>query len=98
MFAAVDIGGSKTLVTTFGDDGIITEKKRFETPPDYSTFLENLKEVAASLKTSDFRAAGIAIPGSIDRHRGIGDWFGNLSWHNVPIQADAEHIFHCPAL
>jgi glucokinase len=96
MFAGVDIGGSKTLVATFNDDGIIAEKKRFHTPSDYSTFLEELKEVALSLQTTDFRAAGVAVPGKIDRHRGLGEYFGSLAWHNVPIQADVEHIFHCP--
>ena len=96
MFAGVDIGGSKTLVATFNDGGIIAEKKRFHTPSDYTIFLEELKEVAASLQTNDFRAAGVAVPGKIDRHRGIGEYFGSLAWHNVPIQKDVEHIFHCP--
>ena len=98
MFAGVDIGGSKTLVAAFDDDGAITEKKIFKTPTDYSTFLENLNEVASSLKTTDFKALGLAVPGKIDRHRGIGLDFGSLAWHNVPIQADVEHIFHCPVI
>ncbi len=98
MFVGVDIGGSKTLVATFSDDGVITEKKRFRTPSDYESFLDELTEITASLQTNDFRAGGVAVPGKVDRHRGYGLDFGNLDWHNVPIQADIEHIFHCPII
>jgi predicted NBD/HSP70 family sugar kinase len=96
MFAGVDIGGSKTLVAAFDDSGVIIEKNRFETPSDYSSFLKELKTVVSSLKTSDFRAGCVAVPGKVDRERGIGEYFGNETWHNVPIQADVEKIFNCP--
>jgi glucokinase len=96
MYTGVDIGGSKTLVGILDDDGVVTEKIRFQTPQDYESFLEELKKTVASLHTSDFKAGCIAVPGKLDRTRGIGEYFGNLPWHNVSIQADAERIFHCP--
>lgn len=96
MFAGVDIGGTKTLLATFDDEGVIVESQRFETPSDYSTFLEELKQVVSTLKTTDFRAVCVAVPGKIDRRRGIGEYFGNETWHDVPIQIDTEHIFNCP--
>jgi glucokinase len=98
MFAGVDIGGSKTLVAALNDNGVIAEKFRFKTPADYSLFLKELKQAVSTLKTTDFKAGCVAVPGKVDRKRGIGEYFGNLSWHNVPIQADAEKIFQCPIL
>ena len=38
------------------------------------------------------------MPGRIDRKHGIAVSFGNLSWENVPIQADLEQALHCPVL
>jgi glucokinase len=96
MYTGVDIGGSKTLVGVLNDDGVVTEKIRFQTPQNYEDFLKELKKTVASLHTSDFKAGCIAVPGKLDRARGIGEYFGNLPWHNVSIQADAERIFHCP--
>ncbi len=98
MFAGVDIGGSKTLVAALDDSGVIAEKAHFKTSKDYQSFLEELKNTVASFRTTDYRAGCIAVPGKVNRNRGIGEYFGNLPWHNVPIQADAEKIFHCPII
>ena len=96
MYAGVDIGGSKTLVGVLDDNGVAIEKIRFQTPAGYQLFLGELKKTVASLQTSDFKAGCVAVPGKINRERGVGEYFGNLPWHNVSIQADTEHIFHCP--
>ncbi|MGH7142301.1 MAG: ROK family protein [Candidatus Saccharimonadales bacterium] len=98
MYAGVDIGGTKTLVATLDDTGIVTEKMKFPTPSKYSDFLNQLQETVNSLKIKDFKAGCIAVPGKIDRKRGIGKDFGNLAWHDVSIQADAELIFRCPII
>lgn len=98
MYVGVDIGGTKTLVAALDDAGVIVERIRFPTPHDYSAFLAQLHAAAASLKTSDFRAGCVGAPGKIDRTRGVGLDFGNLPWHDVPIQAASEVIFHCPML
>lgn len=98
MYVGVDIGGSKTLVAAIDDQGVITTTERFATPTDYHRFLEALQQAAATLGPADFKAGCIAVPGNVDRAHGIGRYFGNLPWLDVPLQADAEKIFACPIL
>jgi len=98
MYIGVDIGGTKTLVAALDDHGVIVERIRFLTPPIYEEFVAELTKTAGSLRTQDFRAGCIAAPGKIDRKHGIAHDFGNLKWHDTPLQADAEHIFGCPML
>src|SRR6266478_3355417 len=98
MYVGVDVGGTKTLVATLDDNGVITEKSMFQTPPTYASFLSELAKSAKTLKVQDFRAGCVAAPGKIDRTHGIGEDFGNLPWHDVPIQTDTEIVFRCPML
>lgn len=99
MYAGIDIGGTKTLAARLGDNGVIEQMIRFETPKKYSDFLIELRAAVAELGEHDYRAAGVGFPAShIDRERGIGVDFGNLSWTNIHIQHDVEQILHCPVV
>jgi len=95
MYLGIDVGGTKTLVTSLTNEGVIKEEFRFPTPKDYQEFLAEVATNVAQLSTKDFRACGIGIPGIVD-NRGHGMNFGHLSWHDVPVQADIERIAHCP--
>ncbi len=90
MILAIDVGGTKTLVSTFSYDGVLEEEIRFETPKDYPAFLEKLKQSIDGLKAKKFIRCAIAMPGQIDHKHGIALAFGNLPWENVPIRADLE--------
>lgn len=97
MYVGVDIGGTKTLVAVLDEHGVIVERSKFPTSPDYNTFLEDLRESIASFKTRDLAAGAAGIPApSFDREHGIGINFSNLPWRNVHIQEDIENICHCP--
>lgn len=96
MYLAIDIGGTKTLVTCFDNSGALKEQLRFLTPPDYRLFIRQIAKTVADLSTKDFVATGVALPGLIDRDHGIGIAFGNLPWQNVSIVKDIERIVHCP--
>lgn len=98
MYAGVDVGGTKTLVATLNDEGVITEQVRFPTPNSYEEFKKKLADIVANISTKDFHATGVGIPGKINREHGIGLDFGHLKWHNVPIQSDCEKIFRCPVV
>lgn len=98
MYLGVDIGGTKTLVASLDDHGVITEKIRFETPKTYEEFLDNFKTAKSQLKCYDYQSGGVGAPGIIDRVRGCGLWFGNLTWENVPLDADIERIMKCPII
>lgn len=98
MYLAVDVGGSKTLLASLDDVGSITESRKFPTPQNYPEFLKELADNVDNLSTKDFTAACIAIPGRLDRDNGIALELGNLTWKNIPVQADCEKIFGCPTL
>lgn len=93
MIAAVDIGGTKTLIAVFDGSGRVTEHLKFPTPPDYSNFKIELAKNVATLSTNTFSKIVAAAPGKVNRKTGVVEAFGNLSWTNVPIQADISDVF-----
>lgn len=98
MYLAIDIGGTKTLVASLNNDGVINEKLRFETPKSYEHFMPLLAGKVVELSTKEFVACGVGMPGKIDRTHGRGIAMGNLPWQNVPIKSDVEKLVHCPVV
>ena len=98
MYAAIDIGGTKTLVAVFDKNKNIVEEHKFPTNHDYEIFKIDLAKAVEELSTADFSRAVVAIPGLVDRKHGLGVHFGNLPWENVPVQKDVEHLVQCPVL
>jgi len=96
MYLAIDIGGTKTLVACFDAKGQLKNEVKFATPSDYEAWLEHCKAALTELKCDDFKAGCVAIPGTADRHNGVGINFGNLSWLDVPIARDVERLTNCP--
>lgn len=95
MYLAVDIGGTKTLVAVFDDNGTLKTKRKFATSDKYEDWLVSFKQNYALLGESEFIAGAVAIPGEVDRGKGIGIKYGNLRWQNNPIQKDLEAIAMC---
>jgi predicted NBD/HSP70 family sugar kinase len=97
MYLGIDVGGTKTLVATLDDNGVILENQKFPTPQDYQDFLSKLSIAISQLANKDFIAVGIGIPATnINRREGIAISFANLDWHNVPILQDIENLTGCP--
>lgn len=96
MYLAIDIGGTKTLVASLNNDGVITERIRFETPKKYKDFVVDLAENVAKLSTDNFLACGVGLPGRLDPKRKIGIAMGNLPWKNIPIFDDIKRVVPCP--
>lgn len=95
MYLAIDIGGTKTLVASLDDSGVIKECCKFYTPKTYAVFIDELARNVAKLSTESFVASGVGVPGKIDRARGIAVAFGNKPWRNVPIQKDIQKFVQC---
>jgi glucokinase len=91
MILAIDIGGTKTLIAPCDDAGTPLQEIKFETPQKYEDFK---KELAANIVaiTTDYSLVVAAVPGKLDRAKGVALTFGNLPWKNVPIQADIAKI------
>jgi len=98
MYLGIDIGGTKTLVASIDDNGVIIERLRFPTPKAYPDFVKELETTVASLATKKHGACCVGVPGRLDRKNGIGIAMGNLPWTNVPIRADVSRIAGCPAI
>ncbi len=98
MYVGIDIGGTKTLVATLDAHGVIQERAKFPTPKKYDDFLLELRHTLAHFKTPDYKAAGVGVPGRLDRRHGRLLRLGNLPWKNEPIQADCERVLGCPVV
>lgn len=98
MYLAVDIGGTKTLITTFTKAGKMGDSVRFKTPENYNEFLRSLKTAFNQLGAPETILGCVAAPGRIDIDRGIGIKFGNLPWENVHIARDVSKISGVPVL
>lgn len=97
MYLGIDVGGTKTLVATIDDNGVIEESNKFPTPDNYQDFLSQLAKSVGLLTTKDFWAVGVGIPAtSLNREQGLALTFSNLSWRNEHIQEDIERLFSCP--
>jgi glucokinase len=95
VYLGIDIGGTKTLLAVFDENGAILTKLKFLTNQDYSNFLTDLRNNISKLNQDKFERCGVAVPGLIDRKTGNALAFGNLPWKNVPIKDDIEAIAGC---
>lgn len=98
MYLGVDVGGTKTLLAVFTKDGKLKQSVRFETPQNYSRFLDALTENIQDLEIDNLSAACIAIPGAVDSNNEFGLAFGNLPWKNVHIVEFLEKYLKAPVL
>jgi predicted NBD/HSP70 family sugar kinase len=98
MYLGIDIGGTKTLVATLDSRGVIDQRIKFPTPPDYAEWRMQLAATVDKLSTKEFIAIGVGAPGRIDRERGIGLDMGNLPWHHTPIKKDIQALLDCPVV
>jgi predicted NBD/HSP70 family sugar kinase len=97
MYLSIDVGGTKVLVATFSDDGVLTKSTKFETPIMYPDFTRELKQKIRELTNEESPiACSIALPGTIDRNNGVVEYFGNLPWENVAIKNDLSDALDCP--
>src|SRR5688500_5171133 len=96
MYLAIDIGGTKTLVASLDDHGVITERVRFETHKDYKDFIKDLEENVAKLSTNNFLACGVELTGRLDRDRRKIIAMGILPWAKIPIYEHLSRFITCP--
>ncbi len=97
MILSIDVGGTKTLIAIFSENGVIEQQVKFPTPSEYPEFILQLKDnILAIIGDEKPRACSIAMPGRIDRQNGVVIAFGNLLWENVPIKDELSKIIDCP--
>ncbi len=85
MNLSVDIGGTKTLVVVFDDDGNIVSKRKFATNQNFDLFITDLKGNVRKIWSDNIKSITVAAPGKINLDTGEVVSFGNLPWKNVDI-------------
>ena len=90
MIIGVDIGGTKTYIASFAENGKLLKEVRFETNHDYSEFLKDLEHHARTLETGKAKIACVAVPGLISRSEGRVLSLGNLPWKDRYIKHDVS--------
>lgn len=87
MIIAVDIGGTKTLVMLFDEDGTVKKQVKFPTHPDQYHFTQ---ELTATIKTEfwspSISAISVAVAGSVT-NAGVAYRYGNLDWGEIDFPA-----------
>ncbi len=92
MLIAVDTGGTKTLIASFDDKGVLGAQIKFETPKDPSKYIQTLKDtLVENYFGKDIKAIIIATPGVIKDNVVL--WGGgNLSWKNLDIGSELKGV------
>jgi predicted NBD/HSP70 family sugar kinase len=88
MIIAIDIGGTKTLVAAVDEEGQIANQIKFPTPQNYKEFINMLANNISVVTVEKPTILSIAIPGKIDRERGVVTQLGNLPWVNKSVVKD----------
>ena len=84
MLVTVDTGGTKTLVASFSEDGVVGEQIKFPTPKDQTEYVALLRKTLEDTYGSDqVEAIVIALPGIIKGNVAV--WCENLKWSNFNV-------------
>lgn len=94
MILSIDIGGTKTLIGLFSEQGKLVEKRQFATNNNYDFFLKELKQLISNkFWRESIHSISIAVPGIVDHSTKKILGFGNLSWGQIDIKKDIESEF-----
>ena len=84
MIVVVDTGGTKTLVASFNNRGLLLKSTKFPTPKDTSEYIKALiKVLADEYSDQPTSAIVIAVPGIVKD--GVAILCPNLGWKNFNI-------------
>lgn len=96
MIVTVDIGGTKTLVTSFDSQGFMDKVvDKIATPSDPNEFIIELKKLLARFDTKNIESIAIGVPGIVD-HNGSVVHCGNLPWNDFPLRSILSKAYACP--
>lgn len=88
MVFAIDIGGTKTCIGMFDDNGTLLDSVKFPTDQNYQTFIENIRIHAEKFTLTPEIPCVAAVAGRLNRAEGTLEVLGNLPWENKPIAKD----------
>lgn len=93
MIIAIDVGGTKTLVTTFSSSGEMAENVvKFPTPLGIPEFIDEIKSLLGDVE-SKITNIVVGVPGIVKD--GIVIECGNLPWRNFHLKSALEETYNC---
>lgn len=99
MYLGIDIGGTKTLLVVFDENGTIVEQTKFPSIADYQSFLDTISQtINSQLTNHTFETAAAGVPGLLNRQTGVIHILSNLPWKDKPIRDDISRILGCPVV
>lgn len=105
-YLALDIGGTKTSVALFREDGTIEGeilRRKSRTYEGENAVYENSKQAVLELleahgvSSKDLIAIGVGAPGPLDWETGIILHVPMMGWHNFPLAQQLTRDFGVPA-
>lgn len=93
MITAIDIGGTKTLIAQFGDDGAMGQPIRFLTPQDPEAFLQELDQHLRGLGDVSSIVVGVAgrASGGV-----ISGGLNLVQWEGFELVKRLQEAYKCP--
>jgi predicted NBD/HSP70 family sugar kinase len=92
MLVTVDTGGTKTLVASFSEDGVVRSRTKFPTPRDQAMYLSQLTaaiHLITDVQTID--AIVVALPGIVKDNIAI--WCNHLGWEDFDVRTPLSASF-----
>jgi len=91
MLVAIDTGGTKTLVSSFGRDGKMGASTKFPTPQDPKEYVTALKQVVREQYAHEkVDIIVLALPGIVKD--GVALWCRNLKWVDFDVQHELKDM------
>ena len=98
MYLAIDLGGTKTLISVFDENGTKVEETKFPTPKEYDEFLNQIRDSLSNLSNHSFKSGAIGSRGLIDSNTGVLVFDDTLGWSDKTITTDIARIAGCSLL
>lgn len=93
MITAIDIGGTKTLLAQFSEEGVLRPPVRFLTPQDPEEFLRELDSHMAKVSNTSSIVVGVAGRAS---GGAISGGFNLRQWEGFPLVKRLQEAYKCP--
>lgn len=93
----IDVGGTRIKAARISPAGDVLARVELATPagPEVTAAV---RAVAGRLRDPDTVAAGVVLPGVVDRAAGVVLWSANLGWRDVPLRDQLETDLDLPVV
>lgn len=97
MYLSIDIGGTKTLIAVYDENGQLVDKVKFPTGDNYQGLLDSIRSKTPDIvNLDDVKAVAVAVPVPIDYKTGIAKLHHKMDWPEANVLEDFRKLFSCP--